>query len=378
VALVLIVAAAACAGCVFLTAALRVDRVRMPTGPGRAMAAGTIAFAVLVALTVANAPISRAWDQFNDQDRPASGPDPAQRLTTAGGTRSEIWGSAIDAFQAHPLDGVGPGTFEYWWSRDARNPEFVRDAHSLYLEQMAELGLPGLLLLLGGFASLTAVALHARARLRDPSDLGAMAAMCAAFIVFLVSAGVDWMWEETAVGALAVAGIAIAGAAGSERLRRRERSAPLSRPGVRAALVILALAAAAVQVPGIVSTDRLRDSQVAVRARDLPLAAQLAQSSVDAEPWAAAPRVQLGLVRERQGDLSAALRSLEDARSKERQNWRIPLAIARVELKRGDRAAARRAFAEGRALAPLSPYFDPGSAFALSLRSQPQRPLIQP
>ena len=79
--------------------------------------------------------------------------DPAARLGSLSGTRVLVWSSALAAFRSQPLHGTGAGTFEFWWSRDARASEFVVDAHSLYLEPLAELGLPGLafvLLLCGG------------------------------------------------------------------------------------------------------------------------------------------------------------------------------------------------------------------------------------
>ena len=35
--------------------------------------------------------------------------------------------------------GIGPGTFEFWWSRNGIYPGgFVRDAHSLYMETLAK------------------------------------------------------------------------------------------------------------------------------------------------------------------------------------------------------------------------------------------------
>ena len=122
--------------------------------------------------------------------------------------------------------------------------------------------------------------------------------MIAIFAVFLVTAGVDWMWEETAVAALGLGAIAVAAAGGSRRLRRRRRRGRLWRPGVRPAAVALALLAAAVQVPGLVATQRVRASQAAARAGDLPRSEQLAREAIDAEPWAAGPHLQLALVLE--------------------------------------------------------------------------------
>src|SRR5947207_762594 len=82
---------------------------------------------------------SRAWDSFTTPAQNTT-TDPAARLTNLNGNRYLIWGSALAAFRAHPVEGTGAGTFELWWNRDARGDEFVRDGHSLYLEAAAELG----------------------------------------------------------------------------------------------------------------------------------------------------------------------------------------------------------------------------------------------
>jgi hypothetical protein len=312
---------------------------------------GTIAFA--------SGPISRAWDQFRNEDQVARASDPAARLTTAGGKRNELWSSALAAFDAHPLDGVGPGTYEWWWSRDARDPEFVRDAHSIYLEHLAELGLPGLLLLLGFFGSLLALALRARLLLVEPDDLAASVAMISAFAVFLVSSGVDWMWEETAVTALGLGGIAVAAAGGSRRLRGVARRGPIGAPGVRAAIVVAAILAAAIEVPGVVATQRIHDSEAAARAGDLAGSAELADAAADAAPWFATPHEQLALVREAQRQFAAADREIGEAMEKEPYNWQYPLIRARIEVEAGHRARAFRTFRAGRRLRPLSPSYSP-------------------
>jgi Flp pilus assembly protein TadD len=165
------------------------------------------------------------------------------------------------------------------------------------------------------------------------------------------------MWEETAVGAVALGGVAIAAAGGSQRRRSRSRHGPLHRPGVRGAFVALAVAAAAVQVPGLIATQRIRASQAAFRDGDLTAAARLASDAQSAEPWAADPRVQLGLIQEREGRTIQAQQTVRSALSREPTNWQIPLVLSRIELERGSRAAARRIFEHGRRLAPHSPFY---------------------
>ncbi len=66
-------------------------------------------------------------------------------------------GSALDDYRAHAALGSGAGTFERWWLADRDVALKVRDAHSLYLETLAELGPFGL-------AALLAVSSHTARR----------------------------------------------------------------------------------------------------------------------------------------------------------------------------------------------------------------------
>lgn len=365
-------AALVCAGGAVATYLLGADRLRLPRETARYAVPAFASVLILVVIAAGHGPVSRAWDQFKNDEQTATGSDPAARLTSAGGNRNDLWNSALDTLSAHPLDGTGPGTFEFSWSRDGRDPEFVRDAHSLYLEHLAELGLPGLVLLLLLFGGLAALALRARSRLTEISDIGANVAMCSVFAVFLVTAGVDWAWEETAVAALALGGIAVAGAGSSRRLRSSSRRGPLHFIGVRAAIVALALVGAAAEVPGLVSTQKIRESEAAARSGDLSRSATLARQAVDAEPWAAGPHLQLALVLESRGKLAAAQAEMQEATSKEQTNWRHPLVLARIQAERGNRSAARRTFSRGRKLRPHSPAYSLFSAYGRAVYTIPQ------
>src|SRR5258705_23098 len=81
---------------------------------------------------------------------------------------------------------------------------------------------------------------------RRRREIAAGSAMIAAFVVFLVYAGVDWVWELGAIGTLAIGGVAVAGAGGLDRLGRWEVS-----PWLRGAAAAGALVIGAAQVPGL-------------------------------------------------------------------------------------------------------------------------------
>jgi hypothetical protein len=342
VVLSLVAAGALCIGAAILVSRASVRAAWHPSARVRRVALATAVVAVLVgALALLPAPLSRAWHSFQSPVI-AAGPDPAARLGDLSGTRYEVWGSALESFRQKPSRGTGPGTFEFWWNRDGRNPEFVRDAHSLELESLAETGWPGLLgvmlVILGGLATVLA----ARKR-PGTGNLGAAVAAIGGLSVWLLSSAVDWMWEATANTALAL--MLIGAAAVANR--------PPVVPGAVFRVVgpLFALAAIAVQLPVLVSTSAVRASQ-----REMPgnpaRALADATDGVNAQPWAAFPYVQRGLILEATGDLRAAEADIEHAMRREPTNWRHPLLLARIAAERGRPKEALRFFRLARELRP--------------------------
>jgi hypothetical protein len=345
VALALVTAIAACAVVAVVTRVAGIDHVRLSSRLARIIVPVGLLVAVVAVAAGGHSLISRGWREFENQRTVSVGTDPAERLTSVGGTRHDVWAAALDAFDAHPLGGTGSGTFEFWWATHGSGHEFVRDAHSLYLEEMAELGLPGLLVLLAFLGTTLGLAVRGRVRARRSSEVAAAVAMCSAAIVFLVQAGVDWMWEETAVGVLGLGAMAIGAAALNDR--RRRGGAWL---GARGMLVGLALVAALLEVPGLVSGSREGQSEAALRAGDVAQARTLAGQAVSAEPWAATPYEQRAATEVRANDPRGARADLEHAISNEPADWRQHLQLSQVELELDHAAAAHRQFDQARRL----------------------------
>jgi cytochrome c-type biogenesis protein CcmH/NrfG len=179
---------------------------------------------------------------------------------------------------------------------------------------------------------------------------GATAAVLAAFLVYLLQASVDWMWQSTAVTVLALAGVAAAAA-------RLSRARPRLRWYGRVAVVLAAAGAVALQLPGLVSTAALRRSQAAERAGNGSLAYAWANTAVGAEPWGASAYEQRGLVLEAAGRLRAAAANLRRAVAQEPDNFAHWLLLARIETVRGDISAATRAYLRARQLRPKAQVF---------------------
>jgi Tfp pilus assembly protein PilF len=73
---------------------------------------------------------------------------------------------------------------------------------------------------------------------------------------------------------------------------------------------------------------------------------------VRAEPWAASPYEQRGLVLESAGQFAQAAGDLERAIAREPTNFRHWLILARIETERGDPIAATRDYDRARQLRP--------------------------
>lgn len=340
VAAALLLAGLGSAAVAWITTTIDVDRLRMPSRQARRAVPVAVAVAVaLVALAVAGSgAIGDVKRGFLDDELP-EGSSGTERLATAGGDRNELWGSALDAFSSEPVSGIGSGAFEFWWTRDGRLSQPVVDAHSLYFETMAELGLIGLVLLLAVLAALLYAAISARSELRRRGDRGASAAMIAAFVVFCFHAGFDWMWEYPALVAVAFGGITIAAAGGTGR-RPSGSTLPV---GPRVGMVAAATLLGAAQLPGVVATDRLRDSEVELAAGDPEAARELASDAVSAQPWSASARSQRALAAEALGDLEDARDDVADARRREPTNWLWAAQEERIADRLGDMEGARRA-----------------------------------
>jgi len=361
-----VVAGAVCALVAIATAAAGLERARLPARTGRVAGIAAAGLAAVVVALAAVAYLPDAWESFKTPYG-RTGADPAARLANLNGNRYEIWSSSVDAFRADPLRGIGAGTFEFWWNQDARDPEFLRDAHSLYLEMAAELGVPGLLLVLIAVLGALLAGVRARTRpSRSRTGRGLIGAGVAGFAAWAVAAGVDWMWEATAVTVLALVVVSCVVAADGTR------QAPLSAP-TRVAAVIASLVVLLAHVPGLVSASQLRSSERAAAAGDVAGAFARAEDALRAAPWRSEPYLQRALLAESVGELRAARRDMMRAAERDSADWRIPLLLSRVEAQRGRPRAALRAFRQARERRPLAGIFERLDA-APTVRQQAGRP----
>jgi hypothetical protein len=159
---------------------------------------GWIAAGLVAAMLVVPVVIAAGSDTPSSVD-PRFGSS-TSRLASADSPRYEYWRVAIDAFGRHPLDGVGAGGFSVAWLQHRNDANPARNAHSLPVETLAELGLLGglALALLGGGTA-------AAARRVQRADPALAAGPAAALITYAFHTSIDWDWEIPALTLVAVA-----------------------------------------------------------------------------------------------------------------------------------------------------------------------------
>ncbi|HWO15392.1 MAG TPA: O-antigen ligase family protein [Solirubrobacterales bacterium] len=317
-----------------------------------ALAAAVVAVGVTIAVG------GRAWDQFSSPD--LQFPDQPEKHfgQLSGAGRHDFWRVSVDASGERPLFGGGAGTYEFSWEEDRSINLPVHDAHSLYLETFAELGVVGGLVMLGlvgsllwwGFASWRAADGAARER---------YAVLVAVMLAFAVGAAFDWFWELAGLGAVffLAAGVLIGVRCAQLTSEQAEDSTLVDNRRYGLAIVGLATAwIAAVALIGPLLVEReVEASQAAAARGDIGSAIDRAESARSIEPWAASPYVQLGLLAELQGDYPTAITHFTHAIEREDRNWQLYYLRARVEGAAGDTAAAEADLDKARGLNPRAP-----------------------
>jgi len=326
--------------------------VEMSRDP-RTLRIAAIAAAVLALAALATVG-GRAWDQFSSSDIEFPNQPQQHFGDLSGAGRHDFYRVAIDAFEEAPIAGNGAGTYQFSWVKLRSIETPVHNAHSLYLEAFAELGLVGGLLTLGmvgfllwtGFAAWRAASGRAR-------ELNA--ALLAAALAVAVGMAFDWFWEIAALGAVF---FLATGALLAARCVQLSRAAGNGRAGSRGfglavgGLAVAWITALALIGPLLVERE-LNSSQAAAAEGNIGVAVEKADTARSIEPWAASPYVQLALLAELQGDYPTGAERMTEAIDREEGNWLLYYLRGRIEHEGGDTAAAAADLDRARQLNPL-------------------------
>ena len=165
--------------------------MRAPMNLRRGIVAGGVAVLVAVgALAVTEqgvtGTIENQWDDFTSVESDDQS-DPARVLRSNSGNRWVWWREATGAFSDEPLKGWGAGSFPLVHRRYRDDDLPVRQAHSVPLQFLAETGIIGALLALGGLGLLgwAAVARLGQASGRERRYVAALVCACLAWGVHM-------------------------------------------------------------------------------------------------------------------------------------------------------------------------------------------------
>ncbi|HWW67773.1 MAG TPA: O-antigen ligase family protein [Solirubrobacterales bacterium] len=309
--------------------------------------------AAVLAIGAAIAVGGRAWKQFSSSDIQFPNQPQQHFGQLSGAGRHDFWRVAIDAFGEKPVLGTGAGTYVFSWDQHRSIDQPVHDAHSLYLEAFAELGVIGGLLVLAlvgtllwcGFSAWRA----APDRVRDR-----YAVLFAAMLAFAVGAAFDWFWEIAALGAIFFLAAGVLVSARCAQLV----TGPSRKDGGGFGLVGGGLAAAWIAAIALIGpllvTHEIKASQSAATSGNLASAVEHANTARSIEPFAASPYVQLGLLADLQRDYPTATVDLTHAIEREDRNWQLYYLRSKFEHEAGDAARARADFERARQLNPLN------------------------
>jgi hypothetical protein len=330
-------------------------RVRLRGRARRVVPAAAWTLGVVLALAVflgAHGPhqVSKNYKRFVHGNAVVMTGDLRSRLGDPGNNRRiDQWNVALDAYRTDPFRGTGAGTYENFWNQHRKTKFAIRDAHSLYVEVLGELGFTGLAFLAGTLALIVFAFARGVWRARDRY---VYAALLAAAIAWLLRAGLDWDWEMPAVTIwLFCTGGAALAVSSHHRMRR-------IRLGVaaRLALALVCLAVGVVPAAIAVSQHRLDKARHAFSRGDCKTAEREAHGSLDVIGFRSEPQDLIAVCAARRGALADAAKAARQAVSHDPGHWRYhyDLALALALDPRNGAEATQQALDAGR-LNPLEP-----------------------
>jgi hypothetical protein len=326
-----------------LRRSLAPPRMRASTRRTAIAAVLCAAVALAVALGAPHA-LTSDWGRFIGGAPTHGGNDLRRRLTDPSNDgRTDLWRVALNGFTASPLHGYGAGMYQTLWDRGRPRFVYTVNAHSLYLQAMSELGVPGIALLaILLVAVLGGLALRVRARGPRRSLYGVLLA-CA--VVWAVRAGVDWDWEMPVVTLplFAAAGLALSPRGG------RSRGGAGWTPGVRGRAILSLLCVAGVVLPVLIvgSQNRLGEAENALYSStpDCATAITAARASIGWLDMRPEPFEVLGFCDLRGGRPADAVVQMRQAVRVDPGSWETYYALSIAQAAAGvdPMAAARRA-----------------------------------
>jgi len=364
-----------------------------------AVTAGLVAcLYIAAAVTAPGGPrgvAERAWDSFTEPTKVGDS-DPARITTANSGNRWVWWEEAAGAWSERPLQGWGAGSFPVTHKLYRQAELGVAQPHNMPLQFLAETGLIGALLALGGlgvllFAALDRVRAMVAGRRRDMA-----VALYAGAVAWLVHGFVDWDWDIPGVTVPALLFVGVLVATPREAPWSRLPAEPVERPvgprgaALAATCLVLGLVIVSAALPAWADskTDSALTVSTAARDEELKDATAAAELAARLDPTSVRPLLAAAALAQNRKRLVDARRYLLQAVDRQPYStaaWERLLVLAvRTADRSGARAAGKRLLeldpigSSTRLLAGRLPTFDVPAATSPTATATPLSPKYEP
>ena len=306
--------------------------------------------------------------------------DPGRLVTTSSGNRWAWWKEAAGAWSDRPVAGWGAGSFRAIHLRYRVDELAVTQAHSVPLQFLAETGVIGFGLLVGGIGGLGVAAVARVRALGHGRERDLAVAGLAAVAAWVVHGFYDWDWNipGASLPALILLGV-LAGASGPARSWGEPGASNGPNTGSRVLVVaavalMLSLVAASAVLPSW-ADGKASDAQLTVRAGSdeavLREAAAEADLAARLDPLALRPLLASAAIARRRGRLLEARDRLLQAVERQPESAEAWLNLAGSAFELADRVGFERAALRALELDPRSARARQVALAAVAYRTPP-------
>ena len=296
------------------------------------------------------------YDAFVNLGTAQGGEQTASRLLSGAGNRYDYWRIAGNTWQDNKLVGVGAGNYDQEYFLQRSTTEDIRQPHSLVLQSLAELGLPGLALTLLFIGAVLLGAFRQRGAARaDRAERALLVAGLGVFTAWAIHTQVDWIHLLPGITAIALLAAAVV-------LRRPGGVQPgtrMLRPAPRAAvaaLIVLPVAVAGVSLSRqVLSQHHAGDARQALAAGDAREAVEAADRALRLDRETVPVYYTKAAAFARLGEAGAAEQTLLQAVRIEPGDFLTYALLGDLSVRKRDYQAAAGYYREAAARNPREP-----------------------